>query len=124
MLVFFFAGCEKEIEPNPNFFIGEWTTFIPNNEQKTDILNVCFKINDVNDIEYYDYSLTDFKFDKNELKISFEIHTDLFSTIRYFGFYDIEKDAFVGQSCYYNFVLDDNIEHCVYFHKNVMTIRK
>jgi len=120
-----FIGCEKEeIKPNPDFFIGEWVSCIPSDEKITDVLNINFKILNINKIECYIYLLEDFEFDENELKISFKIHTDLFSTIRYYGFYDIEKDMFIGQSCYYNFVLDDGIEHCVYFHKNVLTIRK
>jgi len=126
MLTFLFLGCEKEeIKPDPDFFIGEWVSYIPSDEKITDVLNVRFKILDIhNTIECYDYLLEDFKFDENELRISFKIHTDLFSTIRYYGKYDTKKNMFIGNSSYYNFVKDDGIEYCVYFHKDVIIIKK
>jgi len=122
-----FLGCEKEeIKPDPDFFIGEWVSYIPSDEKITDVLNVNFKILNINEIECYAYLLEDYEFDENELKISFKIHTDLFSTIRYYATYDTGKNMFIGNSCYYKIIpiFKDNTEHCVYFHKNVLTIRK
>lgn len=119
LVLFFFAGCEKEeIVP---YFVGEWATYLPINKQKTDSLNICFKILNIHEVEYYTYYLEEFDFNKLDSTVFFRIYPNQFNTVKYHGKYNKEKDMFIGNS--YHYINSDDSEYFLYMHKNVQTIR-
>jgi len=116
VFIFLFLGCERdEIKP---YFVGEWTTYMPTNKERTDSLNICFEILNIHDIEYYTYHLEIFKFSENDSTISFKVHLNQFYSIIYYGKYNKEKDMFTGNSYHYN------KESIIFGHLNVLTTRE
>jgi len=116
-----FIGCEK-LEIKPQFFMGEWTTYLPTDKQKTDSLNlrICFSIFSGANV-YYTYRLYDFDLDYNDSTIFYKVYLDSLSNIKYYGKYNEEKNMFIGNSYYYDKIGSD--KYPIFMHENVITKR-
>lgn len=117
LLVFLFIGCGKE-NFELDYFVDKWTTYLPANKQRTDSIDICFKIV-YTDVLCFTYYLHEFDFNKNDSTIFFKVFEK--NSIKYYGKYDEEKDMFIGYSHHY--LNSGDSEYLLYRHKGVITTR-
>jgi len=120
---FFLVSCEKENIELRLPYLGEWTTYLPSNEQRTDSLNlrICFSILTSANV-YYTYRLYDFDLNYNDSTISYKVfYPNPNFTIKYRGKYNERDDIFMGNSYYY--VNSKDTAYFLYVHENILTTR-